>query len=69
MTKLREAIYWMTKLREAQAELDVATTRTQVNEAARKFQQAKAALNRLEIESAERPKPPYRGSRSPGASS
>ena len=36
--------YWTNKLREAEAELDAARTRTQVNEAAKKLQYARAQL-------------------------
>ena len=62
--------YWQRKLQEAEAELDAARMRTQVNEAAKKLQRAKAELNRLEIGQAEKPqRRPSRGSRSAGASS
>ena len=62
--------YWTRKLQEAEAELDAARTRTQVNEAAKKLHYAKAQLKRLEIEQAHRPqRTPNRGSRSAGASS
>ena len=61
--------YWTEKLRQAERELDAARTRTALGEAARKFQEARAELKRLEIERAERPKrKPSRGSRSAGAS-
>ena len=43
------------KLQEAEAELDAARTRTQVNEAAKRLQRAKAELKRLEIGQAEKP--------------
>jgi hypothetical protein len=46
--------YWTKKLRDAQAELDTARTRTEVNAAAKKLQRAKAELKALEA--AERPK-------------
>ena len=42
--------YWRTALREAEAELDAARTRTQVNEAAKKLQYVKARLGALEPE-------------------
>jgi hypothetical protein len=62
--------YWTDKLREAEQELDAARTRTEVNAAAKKFQQAKAALKRLAIESAKRTRRlTSRGSRSAAASS
>jgi hypothetical protein len=48
--------YWTKKLRDAEAELEAATTRTTVNAAARKLQRAKAELEELEIEPAEMPK-------------
>ena len=41
--------YWQTALREADAELDPARTRTEINAAAKKSQGAKAALKGLEI--------------------
>jgi hypothetical protein len=47
--------YWQRVLQEAEAALDAARTRSAVNEAAKRYQQAKAELKRLEIESAERP--------------
>ena len=40
--------YWQRKLQEAEAELDGARTRTQVNEAAKKLQYAKAQLKARE---------------------
>jgi hypothetical protein len=62
--------YWTRQLREAEAELEAATRRSDVNAAAAKLQRAKAALKRLEAEAAERPKRrPSRGSGSAGASS
>ena len=42
--------YWQRKLQVAEAELDAARTRTQVNEAAKKLQYAKARLGALEPE-------------------
>jgi hypothetical protein len=47
--------YWQRKLQESEAELDAARTRTQVNEAAKKLQHAKAQLKALE-EPATKPK-------------
>jgi hypothetical protein len=40
--------YWTNKLREAEAELDAAKTRSQVDEAASRYQRAKAELRALE---------------------
>ena len=60
--------YWQRKLQVAEAELDAARTRTQVNEAAKKLQYAKARLGALEPE--EKPqRKPTRGSGAAGASS
>jgi hypothetical protein len=52
--------YWTKKLREAEQELDAARTRTALGEAARRFQQARAELKRLQIErpAPKRRKPP-----------
>ena len=62
--------YWQRKLQEAEAELDAARTRTEVNAAAKKLQRAKAELRALEDVPADRPKRrPSRGSRSAAASS
>jgi hypothetical protein len=62
--------YWQQKLQEAEAELDAARTRTQVNETAKKLQYVKAALKRLDAEAVERPqRRASRGSRSAGVSS
>ena len=55
--------YWTKKLREAQAELDAARKRTEVNEAASKVMRAKEALKRLDAERAE---PKRRTSRASG---
>ena len=52
--------YWTEKLRQAEQELDAARTRTQLGEAARKYERAKAEARRLE---AERPAPKRRVSR------
>jgi hypothetical protein len=46
--------FWQKALREAERELDAATTRTALNAAAKKLQRAKAELKQLEA--AERPK-------------
>jgi hypothetical protein len=46
--------YWTRKLREAERELEAATRRSDVNAAAKRLQQAKAALKALE-ESAKKP--------------
>jgi hypothetical protein len=57
------------QLREAEAELDVATRRSDVDAAAKRLQRAKAELKRLEAEAAERPtQRATPGSRSAGAS-
>jgi hypothetical protein len=48
--------YWTRELREAEAGLDAATRRSDVNAAASKLQRAKAELKRLEAEATERPK-------------
>jgi hypothetical protein len=61
--------YWTKELREAEAELEAATRRSDVNAAASKLQRARAELKRLEAEAAERPKRrSSRGSRSEDAS-
>jgi hypothetical protein len=51
-----EVQFWTRKLREAEAELDEAKTRTALDAAAAKLQRAKAELKRLEAEQAEKPK-------------
>ena len=62
--------YWQTALREAEAELDAARTRTELNAAAKKFQRAKAALKELEIAADGKPKlRSSRGRAAAGASS
>jgi hypothetical protein len=48
--------YWQTALREAEAELDAATKRSEVDAAAKKVARAKEQLRRLESEAAEKPK-------------
>jgi hypothetical protein len=61
--------YWAEKLRQAEQELDAARTRTAVDEAASRYQRAKAELRALQ-QSAKTPKRrASRGSRSAGASS
>jgi hypothetical protein len=61
--------YWTKTLRQAEAELEVATTRSAVNAAAKKLQRAKAELKALDSEAAERPKRrASRGSGPAGAS-
>jgi hypothetical protein len=50
-----DLIYWTEKLRQAEQDLDAARTRTALDEAARRFQRAKAELKRLEIGQAEKP--------------
>jgi hypothetical protein len=49
-----EVQFWTRKLREAEAELDAARTRSAVNDVAAKLQRAKAQLKRLEAEQAKR---------------
>jgi hypothetical protein len=62
--------YWTRELREAEAELEAATRRSDVNAAAKRLQLAKAQLKRLEAEAAERPtRRTSRGSGPAGASS
>jgi multidrug efflux pump subunit AcrA (membrane-fusion protein) len=61
--------YWTKQLREAEAELDAATRRSDVDAAAKRLQRAKAELKALEAGSAKRPKRSSRGSHSAGASS
>ena len=62
--------YWQTALREAEAELDAARTRSEINAAAKRFQRAKAALKELEIAAEGKPKRrSSRGRASAGASS
>jgi hypothetical protein len=51
-----EVQFWTRKLREAEAELDAAKTRTALDAAAKKLQRARAALKALEPEQAEEPK-------------
>jgi hypothetical protein len=41
--------FWQKVLREAERELDAATTRTALDAAAKKFMRAKAELKRLEV--------------------
>ena len=48
--------FWQKALREAERELDAATTRTALDAAAKKLMRAKAELKHLEIEAAQRPK-------------
>jgi hypothetical protein len=52
--RARDRDYWQKKLREAEAELEAARKRTEVDAAAARLQRAKAALKRLEAEEAER---------------
>jgi hypothetical protein len=60
-----EVQFWTRKLREAEAELDAAKTRTALHAAAKKLQRARAALKALQAEAAEKPKRrSSRGSRS-----
>jgi hypothetical protein len=65
-----DRIYWQRKLQEAEAELDAATRRSDVDAAARKLQYAKARLKALEAETVKPPKrPAINDSRSAAASS
>jgi hypothetical protein len=50
-----EVQFWTRKLREAEAELDAARTRTALDAAAKKLQRARAALKALQAQ-AEKPK-------------
>jgi hypothetical protein len=61
--------YWTNELRADELELDAATRLSNVNFAAQRLQRAKAALRRLEAETAKRPKRTSRGSGPAGASS
>ena len=62
--------YWTKVLREAEAELDAATRRTEVDAAAKKLQRVKAELKNLQAKAAPRPnRRSSRGSGSAGASS
>jgi hypothetical protein len=57
--------FWTRKVREAEADLDAAETRTALDTAAKKLQRARAALEALEAKAAERPK--QRSSRGSGS--
>jgi hypothetical protein len=57
--------YWTERLKQAEAELEVATRRSDVNAAAKRLQRAKAELKALEAESAKRAK--RRASRASGS--
>ena len=48
MGGMDDLTYWTEKLRQAEQELDAARTRTEVNEAASRYQRAKAELKALE---------------------
>jgi hypothetical protein len=62
--------YWTKELREAEAELEDATRRSDVDAAAKRLQRAKPALKALEAGSVKRPKRrASRGSDPAGASS
>jgi hypothetical protein len=61
--------YWITKLREAEQELDAARRRSEVDAAASKLQYAKAQLRALEQSAKTPSRRTNRGSRSAGASS
>jgi hypothetical protein len=61
--------YWTNKLREAEAKLDAAKTRSQVDEAASGYQRAKAELRALEQSAKTAKRRTSRGSRSAAASS
>jgi hypothetical protein len=47
--------FWQKPLREAERELDAATTRTALDAAAKKLMRAKAGLNRLQVETQPNP--------------
>jgi hypothetical protein len=47
--------FWKKALREAERELDAATTRTALDAAAKKFMRAKAELKRLQVETQPNP--------------
>jgi hypothetical protein len=65
-----EVQFWTRKVREAEAELDAAITRTALEAAAKKLQRARAALKALNAEKAEKPnRRASRGGASEGASS
>jgi hypothetical protein len=49
---VRDYSYWQTAVREAEAELDAARTRSEIAAAARKLERAKAELKRLEGQAA-----------------
>ena len=55
--------YWTKKLRQAKQELDAARTRTDVDEAAARYQRAKAELKRLEADQPASKRRTSRGSR------
>jgi hypothetical protein len=61
--------YWTMELKAAELELDAATRLSDVNLAAQRLQRAKAALRRLESETAKPPNRSSRASRSADASS
>ena len=69
MRAAMDATYWTKELQAAEAKLDGATRLSDVNFAASRLMRAKAALRRLQVEKAKRPKRSSRGSRSAGASS
>jgi hypothetical protein len=66
--RMDDLTYWTEKLRQAEQELDAARTRTALDEAASRYQRAKAELRALK-QSTKTPKRPTRGSRSAAASS
>jgi hypothetical protein len=60
---MNDLTYWTKRLQEAEAELDAATRRTDVNAAAKRVQMAKAELRRLE----QKAKPPAARRKAPTA--
>ena len=59
--------YWTEKLRQAEEELDAAKTRSQVDQAAARYQRAKAELRALEQSGKTPKRRPSRASRSGAA--
>jgi hypothetical protein len=60
--------YWTEKLRQAEQELDAARTRTAVDEAAKRYQRAKAELRSLKDSAKKVKRKPSRGRASAAAS-
>jgi hypothetical protein len=64
-----DVTYWTEKLRQAEQELDAARTRSAVDEAAARYQRAKADLKRLEADRAAPKRRTNRGRASAASSS